>query len=364
MSVYWYNAATLKHAATTESFPGLVAWRELNKAFMDILVDRTGTVQSPIKTLVDPGLAIPDPCTYPTKTFEECCFERTDELLRTAEAQSKQIHLMFSGGIDSTTIAVAFLKYHPHARLRDRIKILTSSEAWVENASFVREHLIGKFDFLSMRSLQHSCSGQAIIVSGEMNDYYIPNSQYKRLGQMGDVPYTEYSRDRLAKHLSDAGMNPGPVGIWVEILDRDQQKAPVEIDSFETFLWWVRFNWARQTYKFLPLMSIDTIAAGIHCLNDFDSRFQHFFDSTAFQVWGMGNTDRSPRKNHCRDLIRSYSSDKEWIEQKQKYNSFEGTFALQKLPLGFDTTFRPFYLHEELLGHFDQNNHFYARTKR
>lgn len=357
MSAIWYRYKDLPRIAAEEKLPGLDVWCSIYRVFIEVLDERSGSVRTPISTVKHPSFALPPVRAARPMSFESCCEARTEELLRDAEESDRPLYVLFSGGIDSTTVLSAFLKFHPLERLRGRIKIVTSTEAWVENPGFMREHLVGTFELLPFSGLASYCDGRAVLVTGEMNDYYVPNSQYRRLGERAGKSLS-YNTELLYQYLLAAPMPESHARRWCEVLDADWQRSPVYSDSFETFLWWVRFNWTRRGYTFLTFISVDLAAAGVSSFDTYNDRIRHFFNSDEFQRWGMANTDRSPRKNHCRALIASFFSDKDWVEQKQKFSSLRSTLALKRLPLAFDASFRPQHTKEELLSHYDAGNDF------
>jgi len=266
---------------------------------------------------------------------------------------------MFSGGIDSTAIAVTFLKHFDHARLKERIRFATSTSAWIENPHFMHEHIVGKFDLLGVRRLGPFYDS-AHIVTGEMNDYYLPNSQYRRLGAGAPEQLAKpYAADDVLAYLADS-MPDAHARTWAAVLDGDFARAPVVQRTFGEFLWWVRFNWTRQAYKFLPLVALGAIGH-VTSLSECNERLHHFFEAPALEVWGMRNPDRSPRKKDLRELIGSYVDNPEWVETKQKYNSIAEILSARTVPIGIDAAFNPIYAAQELLAHVDPENDFVRR---
>src|SRR5207249_11193920 len=85
------------------SLPGMERFSHYFKLYRNptiSFVDRTGTITSPIA--VKSLFPIP-PFRRFTKSFEEICDDRAQELLEYAEREDRQVYLVASGGIDSTT---------------------------------------------------------------------------------------------------------------------------------------------------------------------------------------------------------------------------------------------------------------------
>ena len=357
MGLYWYDYLALGRLADVRTYPGLEAWTSIYKVFRQIMVDRTGNIRGPLRVTLDPGIGIPDPTRFPSESFEACCVQRARELLELAQRDKKMLVLMFSGGIDSTAIAVTFLKHFDYAHLRAKLVFATSTSAWIENPRFMHTHIAGKFELVSIRGLSAFSEGSAHIITGEMNDYYLPNSQYRRLGAGAEAQLSAaYSSDAVYEYLAPSIKKPH-ARMWAEILTADFSRAPIERRTFGEFLWWVRFNWTRQAYKFLPLIALGTFEH-VKSLDECNARIHHFFESPSFEVWGMRNTDRSPRKRPLRELIATFVDDPYWLETKQKYNSIAEVVMSRAAPVGIDADFKPIYEQRELLAHFDPANDF------
>src|SRR5262252_3914499 len=88
------------------ALPGVARFAHLFHLYGNwvIPVDRTGTIKTPVQ---DVSLfPVPRYRAF-SKTYEELCCDRAGELLRTAEALGITMHVMYSGGIDSTCVLVS-----------------------------------------------------------------------------------------------------------------------------------------------------------------------------------------------------------------------------------------------------------------
>ena len=362
MSLYWHRAAYLKHISPLEAYPGLEAWISAFRAFPRMQSDRNGIFRPPLKTHLDPGSKIPNPDDYPERTFAECCALRATEILECAEAQHKPIYIMFSGGIDSTAVVSAFLQNFSLSRLNDRIKIVTSTESWIENPNFIRTYLIGRFEFISPHEANHFYDGRALLVTGDPNDYYIGRDQDDCMRALAATPEyagDTYSIDVLLAYLRVNGVPETHARIWADILDQDRRRAPTKITTFSEMLWWARFNWTWQHIIFQSLALMPLNAPRIKSIGEYYDRVHHFFGSPEFQVWGMMMIkDRSSRKPDFRKYILDFTHDDDWVRHKGKFFSLRPLLQGRKLAIGFDEQFNPLYTPEELAKHYDPKNDF------
>jgi hypothetical protein len=103
---------------------------DINRCFSNrpggLVRDITGTVKFPF--LTEPGLLWQTPV-YNPSSLENCFFERVKQI----EQQHQVVNLMWSGGIDSTAMVVAWLQY---ADQNTHIRIMYSIDSIKENTDF------------------------------------------------------------------------------------------------------------------------------------------------------------------------------------------------------------------------------------
>lgn len=354
MSMYWYDYRIFDQFPHADAYPGLSAWLSIYKVFPLALIDRSGPVRGPIKTTLDPHTQLPEIARYQKKSFEECCLQRARELMMLAEKTEKPICVMFSGGIDSTTVVVSFLRSFELARLRDRLKIVLSTDAWLENPRFLRKYLIGNFEFIGTRHSGSRFDGSALIVNGDPTEYGIFAAQ--------KVPETSGSKntiDLFIAYLESAGLGEREARLWAEIFSEDVARAPMPLPTFTDMLWWCRFVWTWQSTCYQCLRPVRTDKLGMHSAEIFHERVQPFFDTPEFQVWAMTvNTDRSPRKNALRKFILEFTGDEEWTSKKAKVNSMVSANQFILRTAAINGTFSPLYTLDDVLKNYDPGNAF------
>jgi len=71
--------------------------------------------------------------------------KRAIEIHQRAVTDNKKIYIMFSGGIDSTTLLTAFIKNIPAQELDDRYTIIMSANSIAENYYFYKNYIHNKF---------------------------------------------------------------------------------------------------------------------------------------------------------------------------------------------------------------------------
>lgn len=149
----------------------------LERVFGHCLIDRTGTLtrRSPVKILRPLAPRLP---TF-TKQIEQICDERALELIARATREHRKIAVLWSGGIDSTSVAVALLRNIPETEWKS-IHILYTDRSKEENEAFyewLRMHTtmnyLGETINEIYRPLADSQSSSVflpLIVTGEIGD--------------------------------------------------------------------------------------------------------------------------------------------------------------------------------------------------
>ncbi|MFZ2886926.1 MAG: hypothetical protein WA021_03850, partial [Minisyncoccia bacterium] len=124
------------------SFPGTKRFGQFFKFYGKwvLPVDRTGTITTPIR---DVSLFPVPQFRVFTKTMAELCDERAIQILRDAESRGKRIHVLYSGGIDSSCTLVSLVK-HATPEQKKNMVVLLSHESIAENPKMYESHIRGK----------------------------------------------------------------------------------------------------------------------------------------------------------------------------------------------------------------------------
>lgn len=152
-----------------------------------MLIDRTQTVATPVNFHVPRAWQTP----AHKWTLEQALAERVTDLIRTGH----KINLLWSGGIDSTTVMAAMLQHTSH---RDQLRVLYSPFSVYEHPGYL--DFLKKFDDLELVDI----SGQAymthefdgIFVTGDGGDEYMASLDQSFFDQHGrdalDQPWLPY----------------------------------------------------------------------------------------------------------------------------------------------------------------------------
>lgn len=174
---YHPNTPYLLHVARGGSLGAHDMLYYLERLFGHCLIDRTGTLtrRSPVKILRPLAPKLPDF----NLSIDKICDARARHIIARAEREHRKIAVLWSGGIDSTSVAVSLLRNVPEANWKS-IHILYTDRSKEENETFyewLRVHTtmnyLGETINEIYRPLADSQSSSVflpLIVTGELGD--------------------------------------------------------------------------------------------------------------------------------------------------------------------------------------------------
>jgi len=251
-------------------------------------------------------------------TFAGLCDITAKQIFNRAK---KPILIMYSGGIDSTTVLSSFIKLGIEVVVGytdSSIGEYPWLYAKIKKGTWpnVRLVYIAK---KSARELQDDFH----IVTGVVGDQ-IAGSVKQFMGSEGNV---NGIRLRQFDHWKDV-MPP----YIVEGMENSVNAFPVRINLYADFLWWVNFNFK---YQWVCLGFINRPGMDTTLVNT----YSHFFDTLEFQRWSMTNSDirndfvklNQPLKYKLvfKEYILSVLHDEDYYYSKGKVRSMsEDTFSI------------------------------------
>lgn len=174
---YHPNTPYLLHVARGGALGAHDMLYYLERLFGHCLIDRTGTLtrRSPVKILRPLAPRIPDF----NLSIDKICDARARDIIARAEGEHRKLAVLWSGGIDSTTVAIALLRNVPETEWKS-IHILYTDRSKEENETFfewLRVHTtmnyLGETINEIYRPLADSQSSSVflpLIVTGEIGD--------------------------------------------------------------------------------------------------------------------------------------------------------------------------------------------------
>ena len=203
-------------------------------------VDRTETLTNRFKyRVLSP---IPEiPSTF-TKSFNDICFERAQEIVDLGQP----ISVMWSGGIDSTTALTTLMQ----TALPEQITVLFEPRSLKEYPWFFENHIKGKLKYkiLDQHIHRYEQNPNEILVTGNPGDLLFSCSIVINNFKFKDMPWVDIF-DQLSlfyrKNNNEIMFQLEKQSVRYHMRDNIQSfldKAPFEIKTAFDFYWWVNFT--------------------------------------------------------------------------------------------------------------------------
>jgi hypothetical protein len=339
MDLVYYNAILASHARN-HRLSGIEKFSSYFKIYnMGVVpIDRTGTITFPIKT--KSLFPMPEFRTF-AKTYEQICNERAKELLARAEKADVTLYSFWSGGIDSTTVLVSFLKNATDAQ-RERIVVLMSEESISENPNFYRDHVHGKLRRDSSAMFPYLIGSKHLLVNGEHNDQLFGSDIVASvIGRFGaEVLHRPYDRNTFLTFFTEKIDDPNTASFYVGLFERLKEAAPIDVKTNYDLFWWINFAVKWQTV-YTRMLSY-TAKRNTGNINEeyLRTNYAPFFNTEDFQLWSMNNPDKKIKdewrtyKWPAKEVIYGYTKDAEYRDNKTKRGSLYH-LILQQIPSNF-----------------------------
>jgi hypothetical protein len=261
----------------------------------------------------------------------------------------KQVYLMWSGGIDSTVVAVSILKYIKPSH-RCNLHVVLSDFSKHENPIFYHKFLkqfnqidIGNFDPANINL------ANSIILDGEGGDQIFGSSSANRFFSQYPEKIMLPWRQNLDS-IRSYWHNPDVPGFWEHFLGLvqftiDQNTVPVET-CFD-FFWWANFNFKLDATLIRHTLRLSD--------NVDDSNFKYFaqtvmrrfYTHEGIQQWSMSagatdkiNTAKKTVKWAGRKYIYEFDHNEYYFREKRKEFSKEAASTLGSRYFAIDKNYQ------------------------
>jgi hypothetical protein len=229
--------------------------------------------------------------------------------------EGKKIFIMWSGGIDSTLMVIAFLLNNVP---NDQVIIVCNNDSIRENFKFYSEHIRKKFSLMSTELLIQQAKNQimnGIILQADHADLIFSSSLGKIMESLFGEKYLnlKLTKENLFPFLEKQKYDEQSKHCFYELVLETSKKSPIEIKTIRGFAWWYSFNfrWQHNREKF---------KARINPNND----YRTFFSHKEIQKWSVKNLMNRidlDDKTEFRKIIKDFTGDIEYSQYKIKWPS-------------------------------------------
>lgn len=218
-----------------------------------------------------------------TKSFGDAAEERANSL----KAEGKPIYIMYSGGIDSSSAVIAFMRTWSDEELK-RVHILASHQSVLEFPELWNV-IVAKFKrriFPSFRHVEHYCD-KGIVVTGEHGDQLFGSDVltqiYNRFGDEGiHKPWQE-----VMPAIYRSVFPPEIVPDFLARYEQTLGACPFPLRSSFDWVWWFNFTnkWQHVKYRLLAHKAWRNPKESF-------KNIRHFYDTPAWQRWSFDHHDQ------------------------------------------------------------------------
>lgn len=310
------------------------------------IVDRAGTFKQPVNIGLYSGCQLPV-LQHQSLTYRDCCDLRTKELWNHSNALQKPLGLLWSGGIDSTLMIVNFLENYNLSEAKDKIKIITSEEAVIENTQFYRDHILPNFELVNAEKLPWLYDKECILVDGEMNDQLFgPGMIRTYMLKHPDAFTRPISKSNILNYVEHEIGDQFVAEILVDAVISSSETYGIRLEKDIDWFWWWNFCFKWQSTWFVKL----TLCAPRfwHNINEnfIKDYMFHYFDTFEFQLWCINNPEArvlkkwTDHKLLAKQEIFNFDKNEVYLNTKVKRGSLKTLFNQRILFEGIDNNFK------------------------
>ena len=231
-------------------------------------------------------------------SFEEVTNLRALEIERYHEETGLPILITWSGGIDSTTVVSAVVKNFKKSTL-SAVTILLNNSSYFENPVFFNKIIKPQLKYDNIEKYQDAPWKNHIYISGEPADSIWIHADILELNQR--FPGTSLKNfrtdsDVLIKFLGSKSNIDHAVWFYNMILEDIDSHAPMLLETYEDFWWWINFN-----FYMCGLCLKSFIKDSRNHNSDsfvlYRTNYKPWFMSELYQQWSMNNNSNGIKIN-------------------------------------------------------------------
>lgn len=297
-----------------ESRPDLNIFCEVFKIVPESwLVDRTNTIELPIKNYVLPENVLPNFDSLPKQDLITCGINRALELI----SLNQPIYFLWSGGIDSTLALVFFMLVQAK---RHQLIVVCNKDSIREYSKFYHEHILKQFNLMASEELIQKIKTvgiDGVVLSSEHGDLMYGQDFGQAMFKMFGASYLQErpTRENITKFFKQSNMSDQAADCWYDLFMHSMSTSPRPIETNYDFSWWTGFNWRWQWSK--EKFKLRTALP---------ANIQTFFSDPNIQKWSVEHQQTpidklSDFKKLSKEVILEYTKDVEYFNHKIKHPS-------------------------------------------
>lgn len=230
------------------------------------------------------------------------------------KAKGKKIAVMYSGGIDSTSVLVALMKNPKYKEFLDsgNFVVSMSSGSIQEYPEFFYQRILPEIPIIPVDYDALMCDPNILVVTGDSGDYVIGNTDTPVFYHEGTTEILNKPKEILWPYLNDIDSTGSFVHFFKEIC----KKAPFDIVSVNQAYWWIGQAFVHQGEMHYPF-----VWSNIQDLSEVPTfnKVYRFFLSQPFMTFSFEYASVDP---YYTDFNSVRQFPKEYIVDYTKHDSY------------------------------------------
>jgi hypothetical protein len=222
-------------------------------------------------------------------------------------------YIMWSGGIDSTSILISILKV-ANKDVLENLVVVCNQKSINENPYFYYHYVFGKLKTVDSDTFEITSNNynKILLVNGDCAEMvHAPTHTHilAYLNQFDVLNSSWKDNSQLKKSLQTK--NPKALNFALDLITESIKYSPVPIETVYDFLWWNYFNF-KLSDSLIRAMGWITDQLTADQTEDFwNNTFQRFYLYPEVQVWGMitNNIRRETAHLDVKYAVKKYIHD-------------------------------------------------------
>jgi hypothetical protein len=338
-NLYYYNSVDLEdHFDLKKENYDRCLFLSMFKLFSPNLSfhDRSEKISTPINTVTLDICKLPTYDSKFSKDYDEICRIRARKLLDHVINTNQKLTVLYSGGIDSTTILVSLLMVATTHELNKYVLILLSDRSIKENPIFYNKYIAKNFSCASSYNFNRYLGAPGyMVINGEGNDQLFGSyALYGFKDHFGNEIFSRSMTNDLMIDLINFKIKDIEISTRLTLtLEKLFIETPISLPTVFHRFWWINFTLKWQC------VYLRILAWSQHRYRDNikpEHNYSTFFHDKDFQLWSMKNSnDLLPSswndyKWHSKKMIYDFNKDRDYYLNKTKLGSLNSLCDLKK----------------------------------
>ena len=283
-------------------------------------------------------------------SMSDIVMERASNILEMAQREKRKVRVLWSGGIDTTAMVVAFSALaDKNSSLRNLITICHCARAKAEYPQFYNDTVL-KFETMVIPHhvrdiLSYNIEDGPILVTGDpadvifgshvMSQCLLDPPTLKRGGPFSPLFMKLEARWTIfADFMVYKGLLSEPAKAhWIQWIQPFVDKSPIPVVTVFDFLWWCSygFKYQHDLNRIFYNNNHETIP------EEMVSRVFNFYDTMVFSQWSYHFHQSKMRskmvwasyKHALKDFIRGYTNDQKYYAAKLNIQSGSNSWGFE-----------------------------------